>query len=460
MLRPKQLGRSAHRERAAEFEAKIAQFIAWPILWARGVRKREALVGVTAIVISLGFIAVGVMLFTKVTFNIFPPAKDGNEIAVTLTFPAGTTITQAEEMTDGATKRLSSTLGSNLDHMVNFGAASGTSARFDIYLVDYSKRDASSHELVTKVKQAFQGAPGGVTATAQTVEIAPASTFEAHVNAETNRDAAIRLASDIAAYLKKVDITRIDGSAVKFSSVAVEGVSTPLRTDGKSYISVAASFVDDDTTTQINRTKAAIVEEFTPARVASYGLSESALSYEFGLEEQNQSSFASLLVAFPVVLLIIFIVLAVQFRSVIQPLLIFMAVPFSIFGVMLGLYLTDNAFSFFAMLGFFALIGLSIKNTILLTDYANQARRAGKSPVDAIHDALAERFRPLIATSLTAIVSLIPLAVASPFWQGLVVVLIGGLLSSTFLVITVFPYYYLGGEFIRLRFMRRRRSDT
>ncbi|MCA9327446.1 efflux RND transporter permease subunit, partial [Candidatus Saccharibacteria bacterium] len=59
------------------------------------------------------------------------------------------------------------------------------------------------------------------------------------------------------------------------------------------------------------------------------------------------------------------------------------------------------------------------------------------------------RFRPLVATSLTAVVSLIPLALTSPFWQGLAVVLIFGLLSSTFLVVTVFPYYYLGGEFLR-----------
>ena len=132
-----------------------------------------------------------------------------------------------------------------------------------------------------------------------------------------------------------------------------------------------------------------------------------------------------------------------------------MAIPFSLFGITLGLYLTENPMSFFAMLGFFALIGLSIKNTILLADYANQSRKRGMNPVDAAHEALAERFRPLIATSLTAVVSLIPLAISSPFWEGLAVVLIFGLLSSTFLVITVFPYYYLGGEFLRGIFRRR-----
>lgn len=132
-----------------------------------------------------------------------------------------------------------------------------------------------------------------------------------------------------------------------------------------------------------------------------------------------------------------------------------MAVPFSLFGITSGLYLTNNAFSFFVAMGFFALIGLSIKNTILLTDYANQSRASGMGVIDSAVEALSERFRPLIATSLTAVVSLIPLAVTSPFWQGLAVVLIFGLLSSTLLVVTVFPYYYLGGEFLRMHISRK-----
>ena len=127
-----------------------------------------------------------------------------------------------------------------------------------------------------------------------------------------------------------------------------------------------------------------------------------------------------------------------------------MAIPFSIFGIMLGLDITNNPISFFAMLGFFALVGLSIKNTILLTDYANQSRRSGLGAVDSAVAALEERFRPLFATSVTAVVSLIPLALSSPFWQGLTVLLIFGLLSSTFLVVVVFPYYYLGVEYLRL----------
>jgi multidrug efflux pump subunit AcrB len=144
-----------------------------------------------------------------------------------------------------------------------------------------------------------------------------------------------------------------------------------------------------------------------------------------------------------------FLLLLYQFRSFVQPLLIFIAIPFSFFGVAAGLYYTDNPLSFFVLVGFFALIGIAVNNTILLTDFANQAKDAGADKYDAMADAVAARFRPLITTSLTSVVALIPLALSDPFWQSLAVTLIFGLLSSTFLVIVAFPYLYLVTEWLR-----------
>jgi multidrug efflux pump subunit AcrB len=120
-----------------------------------------------------------------------------------------------------------------------------------------------------------------------------------------------------------------------------------------------------------------------------------------------------------------------------------MAIPFAIFGVAFGLFITHNDISFFSMLGVFALIGISLNNTILLTDYANQAQREGKSASEAIAGAVKARLRPLLTTSITSVLALLPLALADPFWEGLAYALIFGLLSSTLLVITVFPYFYL-----------------
>jgi multidrug efflux pump subunit AcrB len=183
--------------------------------------------------------------------------------------------------------------------------------------------------------------------------------------------------------------------------------------------------------------------------------SASNLTFNIGTQEDFQKSFNKLAYAFPLLLLAIFILLATQFRSLLQPILIFMAIPFSLFGITLGLLLTHNPFSFFTLLGFFALLGLSLKNTILLTDYANQAHNAGAGHIEAITISLRERFRPLVATSLTAVISLVPLYLSSPFWEGLTVTLMFGLLSSTLLVLTVFPYYYLGGEYLRVRVSRK-----
>ena len=101
------------------------------------------------------------------------------------------------------------------------------------------------------------------------------------------------------------------------------------------------------------------------------------------------------------------------------------------------------------MVGFFALIGIAVNNTILLTDFANQSRASGKNSYEAIGDALQARFRPLVTTSLTSIVALLPLALSDPFWEALSYTLIFGLLSSTLLVIVSFPYFYLISEALR-----------
>ncbi len=99
--------------------------------------------------------------------------------------------------------------------------------------------------------------------------------------------------------------------------------------------------------------------------------------------------------------------------------------------------------------GLIALIGVVVNNTILLIDAANQGRRAGLRPGEAIGQAVTRRFRPLVATTLTTVVGLLPLALSDPFWEALSFTLIGGLLSSTFLVLLAFPVIYLFVEWLR-----------
>jgi len=451
MLTPKQMGKKSKKEFSSGIEAAVARTISRPMLWAKNSKAKLAMVCTIAIFIGLGFIGTGGWLFQKVTFNIFPSAKDANYAAVAITYPSGTSIAEAQSIATDVENIVAEVTGEDLVRAAYYGQANIQTATLNLEFVDYKEREIKAPEIVDKLNLRFDSFGSAQVQARQVDAGPPASAFTARVDSSDNREAAAKLADDIANFLEKTELKRIDGSKAEIDTVTRPNESIYLRSDNKPYLSVSATYKDTDTTALVTLTQTAVEKEFTPERVASYGLAKDSLTFDFGQESENQDSFKTLLIAFPVLLGVIYLLLAIQFRSALQPLLIFMAIPFSLLGITSGLYLTDNAFSFFAMLGFFALIGLSIKNTILLTDFANQSLREGNHPVDAVHAALEERFRPLIATSLTAIFSLIPLALTSPFWEGLAVVLIFGLLSSTFLVITVFPYYYLAAEFIRKR---------
>ena len=377
-------------------------------------------------------------------------------MSVSLTFPQGTNIDQAQKTSFQAGDVIGETLGAEFEFSTYYGAATAQNAILYIQLTPYTSRGPTSKQLTAELQSNINKAlPQVVTSVAQIDAGPPAAVFNAQVQTE-DRQAGFKLANDIATFMRTAELTRVSGKTAEFTNVAVATENTITRSKGNQVVLVSSGFNADDTTTLVTLAQDALKKEFPGDRIAGeYGLDKDALKFDLGQEGENQESFKGMVIAFPIVLFVIFLLLAFEFRSLLQPLLIFLAIPFSLFGITMGLFLTDNAFSFFVAMGFFALIGLSLKNTILVIDYANQSRRAGMGAIDAATAALEERFRPLVATSLTAVFSLVPLAITSPFWQGLAVVLIGGLLSSTFLVITVFPYYYLGGEYLRARVSRK-----
>lgn len=455
LLGKKQMGAEHVNEPAAGIEAKIANVICKPMLWARTKKKRLFGVGITAVLIGFAFVVAAGFLFQKVTFNIFPPSKDSNGLIVTMNFAPETTIEQAEKTADRANAVISRELGDNFKTASYYENTSDQKASMSVAITPYDSRDITAPQLVDKLNNAFKHFEGAQVKVSQQDVGPPPSAFTVRIETP-DRAKGMALAKDMQQFLQDRKLTRPSGEKATITETSISNPGTVQRNEGKQYIEVTANFDATDTTTLVTLAQKAVQDHYTQSEVSThFGLNKDVIKFDFGQEDENQDSFKSLAMAFPILLLVIYLLLAIQFRSLAQPLLIFMALPFSLFGITLGLYLSDNAFSFFAMLGFFALIGLSIKNTILLTDYANQLRRTGVSAVDAAVGALAERFRPLIATSLTAVVSLIPLAISSPFWEGLAIVLISGLLSSTFLVLTVFPYYYLGAEYLRLRISRK-----
>jgi multidrug efflux pump subunit AcrB len=436
------------------WQESFAHILTGPLRWANHHRKRLWLSGIAALIIGFGFIFAGAFIFKFVTFNIFPPNKDSNQLQVVMQFPAGTDITKAEAVTDKADRLITKDLGPNLNKLTYYGTGGINRTYIFIELTPYSQRSVASPQLVDKLDHDFKNFPDATVSVSANDVGGPPGSFNVLVET-TDRDSATRLANDMTKFLSGAQLKRADGSTARITKAYITTPDSYLRKDGKQLVQVTAEFDATDTSTLVTLAQDKVKAHYTNAELSKFNLSRKNLVYDFGFENENQKSFNSMLVAFPILLVIMYLVLAFEFRSLLQPLLIFMAIPFSFFGVTGGLWLTNNPFSFFTMLGFFALVGLSIKNTILLTDYANQARKAGLGRVDSIISAVEERFRPLLATSATAVFSLLPLALASPFWEALCYTLIFGLLSSTALVILVFPYYYLGAEYLRLRIRRR-----
>jgi multidrug efflux pump subunit AcrB len=167
-------------------------------------------------------------------------------------------------------------------------------------------------------------------------------------------------------------------------------------------------------------------------------------SYTFkGDIENRNESFGGMGIASVMALLLIFGVLIIQFKSFSQPLIIFSALPLAIIGSILALFITGIPFSFTAFVGLTSLIGIAINNSIVLVDYANKLREEGKSVVEAAIQAGEVRFIPIVATTLTTILGLLPLTLTGgSLWAPMGWTIIGGLLTSTTFVLLLVPVLY------------------
>ena len=173
---------------------------------------------------------------------------------------------------------------------------------------------------------------------------------------------------------------------------------------------------------------------------------ELALGYRFavaGESEARQESFGGLLPAILVAVFGIIAVLVLEFGSFRSTLIVAGVIPLGITGALLALWVTGYTLSFTSIIGMIALVGIEIKNSILLVDFTNQLRNQGRSLDEAIEEAGEVRFLPILLTSATAIGGLLPLAVqGSGLYSPLAIVIIGGLISSTLLARLVTPVMY------------------
>ncbi len=162
-----------------------------------------------------------------------------------------------------------------------------------------------------------------------------------------------------------------------------------------------------------------------------------------GQVEARANSFGGIETAAMVAIFGILAILVLEFGSFKSTAIVAGVIPLGIMGGIIALFLAGLSISFTATIGFIALIGIEIKNSILLVDFTNQLRQQGRSLMEAIQEAGEIRFLPILLTSLTAIGGLTPLVIqGSPLYSPLAWVIIGGLISSTFLARLVTPVMY------------------
>jgi len=174
-----------------------------------------------------------------------------------------------------------------------------------------------------------------------------------------------------------------------------------------------------------------------------------------GEEKDTQESFGSLLKAFFLALFIIFLILATKFNSLIQPVIIMLAMVFGVFGALFALLLHNMAFSFMAFLGIVGLIGVVVNDSIILVDFINRLRIHGKDRRESIIEAGRLRLRPVILTTITTFFGLVPVAYGigglDPFLQPAALTLSWGLLFGTALTLIFIPCVYAIVDDITLR---------
>jgi HAE1 family hydrophobic/amphiphilic exporter-1 len=180
--------------------------------------------------------------------------------------------------------------------------------------------------------------------------------------------------------------------------------------------------------------------------VSEVGLPLGYAGMHEGHAERMKDSAQAVLFAFFMALVALYMILASQFNSFSQPAAIMLTAPLSFVGAFAALRLTGTSMSVFAQIGLVALIGLVMKNGILLVDYANQRRAQGASALEATLQAGAVRLRPVLMTALSTIAGMVPVALSrsdGAEWRNpMGVLVIGGLASSTFLTLLVVPVAY------------------
>ena len=267
-----------------------------------------------------------------------------------------------------------------------------------------------------------------------------------------NQDIALRVRTrpedratiaDLAALI----VTTVGGVPVPLSAVAAvnvaEGANEIRRVDQHRVVLVTANLDGRDLGSVTDEVQAVLDDV-----AAEYGV----VAELAGQWRDMVDSFGSMQLALILALLLTYLVMAAQFESLLHPLIILAAVPFGLVGVVLTLAIFAVPVSAIALIGVIMMAGIVVNNAIVLVDYINQLRRGGLQPHAAIRQAAVTRLRPILMTTATTVLGLVPLALrVGEGWelrQPLAVTVIGGLLFSTVITLVLIPVLYslIGGH--------------
>ncbi len=242
-------------------------------------------------------------------------------------------------------------------------------------------------------------------------------------------------------------VTTVGGVPVPLSAVAAvnvaEGANEIRRVDQRRVVLVTANLDGRDLGSVTDEVQAVLDDV-----AAEYGV----VAELAGQWRDMVDSFASMQLALILALLLTYLVMAAQFESLLHPLIILAAVPFGLVGVVLTLAIFAVPVSAIALIGVIMMAGIVVNNAIVLVDYINQLRRGGLQLHAAIRQAAVTRLRPILMTTATTVLGLVPLALrVGEGWelrQPLAVTVIGGLLFSTVITLVLIPILYslIGGH--------------
>ena len=256
--------------------------------------------------------------------------------------------------------------------------------------------------------------------------------------------------------LKNITVMTAAGSSVPITEVAdiviEESAVSISRENQHRYITIEGTIEGKDTST---------IEELVEEKLLDYDMPD-GYSYSFtGIMEQMEEAFNSLFLVLIVAILLVYMIMASQFESLVYPFIVMFSMPIAITGGILGLFITGSTITVVSFMGFIMLVGMVVNNAIVLIDYTNQIMEQKNIKCEeALLEAGPNRLRPILMTTLTTVVGLVPMAIGTAegmeMEKPLAIVVIFGLMLSTVITLVFIPVLYSVIDKLRLRNRKKR----